>query len=51
MGVITGDLLSVCARSHELERVGNKYDWRSRQQEFERILFVVVVLPNFFTII
>ena len=43
MVVITGDLLSVCARSHEPGRVGNKYDWRSRQQEFVRILFVVVV--------
>jgi len=47
MGVITGGLLSVCARSHELGRVGNKYDWRSRQKEFVRILFVVIVLPNF----
>jgi len=47
MGVITGDLLSVCARSHEPGRVGNKYDWRCRQKEFVRILFVVVVLPNF----
>ena len=29
MGVITGGLLSVCARSHEPERVGNKYDWQN----------------------